>query len=87
MQSTQVGEIHTTEVGSHVGQPGALGKALRSLGVLRGLRQDRPENFGMIRALQAQGKHIYAGTVDPDEIKRRRKANKVARASRRHNRR
>lgn len=30
--------------------------------------------------------HIYAGTVPADEVARRRKANKVARASRRQNR-
>lgn len=31
-------------------------------------------------------KHVYSGTVDADEIARRRKANKVARVSRRKNR-
>ena len=37
-------------------------------------------------ALQRTGKHVYAGTVPEAEIKRRRKANKVARVSRRKNR-
>jgi len=34
-----------------------------------------------------QTKHVYAGTVDPKEVARRRAANKVARRSRRANRR
>lgn len=33
-----------------------------------------------------QPKHVYAGTVPPAVVARRRAANKVARASRRHNR-
>lgn len=37
--------------------------------------------------LALQGKHIYAGTVDPETVARRRAANKVARRSRRINRR
>lgn len=41
----------------------------------------------MLYALQRPGKHVYAGTV-PDDVKaRRRAANKVARRSRRANRR
>lgn len=32
------------------------------------------------------GKHIYSGSVKPEEIARRRKANKVARVQRRKNR-
>jgi len=37
--------------------------------------------------LNATGKHIYAGTVPPAVVARRRAANKVARKSRRANRR
>jgi hypothetical protein len=37
--------------------------------------------------LNATGKHIYGGTVPPAVVARRRAANKVARASRRANRR
>lgn len=40
----------------------------------------------LLGALQ-HGKHIYAGTVPTAEIARRRAANKVARISRRKNRR
>jgi hypothetical protein len=38
----------------------------------------------ILRALQS--KHIYAGTVPPAVIARRRKRNKAARIARRHNR-
>lgn len=41
----------------------------------------------MLGAIASTGKHIYAGTVPTDEIKRRRAANKVARRSRALNRR
>lgn len=34
-------------------------------------------------ALNRTGKHVYAGTVDPATIAKRRKANKAARAARR----
>lgn len=37
--------------------------------------------------LNRTGKHIYAGTVPPAVVARRRAANKVARKSRRANRR
>lgn len=50
---------------------------------------DKPLNVWgvmILLALNKTGKHIYAGTVDPAEIARRRKANKVARISRRKNR-
>lgn len=40
----------------------------------------------ILMALNKTGRHIFAGTVDPAEITRRRKANKVARNSRRKNR-
>lgn len=43
-----------------------------------------PQGSIILRALQ--NKHIYAGTVPAKEIARRRAANKVARVSRRHNR-
>lgn len=41
----------------------------------------------MLLALNHSGKHIYGGTVAPAEVERRRAANKVARRSRRVNRR
>lgn len=50
---------------------------------------DKPLNvWGLmiLMALNKTGKHVYGGTVDPEEIARRRKANKVARISRRKNR-
>lgn len=37
-------------------------------------------------ALMLTGKHIYEGTVNPNEVARRRAKNKVARVSRRANR-
>lgn len=40
----------------------------------------------MLIALNASGKHIYAGTVPPEEVARRRKANKVARNQNKVNR-
>lgn len=40
----------------------------------------------MLLALNASGKHIYAGTVSFDEVQRRRKANRVARKQRKVNR-
>lgn len=36
----------------------------------------------MLAAMAATGKHIYAGTVDPEEVKRRRRANRAARRTR-----
>ena len=47
--------------------------------VLLGLQKRKPH--------QAQEKHVYGGTVPDDVIARRRAANRVARASRRVNRR
>lgn len=41
----------------------------------------------ILAALQRKRGEIYAGTVPPAEVARRRAANKVARASRRRNRR
>lgn len=41
-------------------------------------------SLGILAGLQT--KHVYGGTVDPTEVKRRRAANKVARRSRRINR-
>lgn len=43
-------------------------------------------NFQQTILRSLQGKHIYAGTVPPKVVARRRAANKVARVSRRHNR-
>lgn len=40
----------------------------------------------LLYALQVTGKHVYGGTVPPKVVARRRAANKVARVSRRHNR-
>lgn len=42
--------------------------------------------LAILLGLNRTGKHIYAGTVSAEEKKRRRKANKVARQSRRTNR-
>lgn len=47
--------------------------------------EPNPFQLTVLRALQ--GKHIYAGTVAPDEIAKRRAKNKAARVSRRRNRR
>lgn len=41
----------------------------------------------VLAGLNATGKHIYAGTVPSAVVARRRAANKVARTSRRANRR
>jgi hypothetical protein len=40
----------------------------------------------MLYALNWTGRHVYQGTVPAKVVARRRAANKVARASRRHNR-
>lgn len=37
-------------------------------------------------ALGRTGKHVYAGTVDPEVVAKRRAANKVARKQRKRNR-
>lgn len=47
-------------------------------------RERNPYQFAILMALQS--KPVYAGTVPEAEIARRRKANKVARASRKRNR-
>lgn len=44
-----------------------------------------PHGSILLRALQS--KHIYAGTVPPEVVARRRKRNKAARVARRANRR
>jgi hypothetical protein len=41
----------------------------------------------VLLGLNATGKHVYGGTVPPAVVARRRAANKVARKSRRANRR
>lgn len=48
-----------------------------------------PDSRGLavLLGLQKMGRHIYAGTVPSAEVARRRTANKVARWSRRANRR
>ena len=48
--------------------------------------EDSPYQKAILFALNTLHKHVYSGTVDADEIARRRKANKVARVSRRKNR-
>lgn len=49
-------------------------------------QEKRPYQFAILIGLNRTGKHIYGGTV-PDAVKtKRRKANKVASASRRKNR-
>lgn len=40
----------------------------------------------ILAGLQKPGMHVYGGTVDPEEVKRRRAKNKRARAARRKNR-
>lgn len=45
-----------------------------------------PYQFRILLGLNRLGKHIYGGTVRADEIAKRRAKNKVARASRRKNR-
>ena len=45
-----------------------------------------PASAGMAYALDRTGKHVYAGTVPPAEVQRRRAANRVASQSRRTNR-
>lgn len=42
--------------------------------------------FRILAALNKMGYHIYGGTVDPQVVAKRRAANKVARVSRRKNR-
>lgn len=46
-----------------------------------------PTNYQTTILRSLQGKNLYAGTVDPVEVKRRRAANKRARAQRKKNRR
>jgi hypothetical protein len=50
------------------------------------MKQHTVSQQGMLYALNWTGKHIYTGTVPEKVIARRRAKNKVARASRRHNR-
>lgn len=77
MQST----IHTTESGTHTHEP-----APSKWNPFAKLRV-QPHSTSMLDALNQSGKHIYAGTVDPAEVRRRRAANKVARRQRKINRR
>ena len=49
------------------------------------VEKPNPYQLTILLALNKLGKHIYAGTVDPVEKARRRKANKVARAQRKVN--
>lgn len=46
-----------------------------------------PHSYQLAILMALQSKHIYTGTVDYDEIQRRRKASKRARLQRRTNRR
>ena len=50
------------------------------------MNEDSGYQKRILFALNKLHKHVYSGTVDADEIARRRKANKVARVSRRKNR-
>lgn len=45
-----------------------------------------PSAFQRVILGALQGRHLYAGTVPPAEVRRRRAANKQARQSRRANR-
>lgn len=49
--------------------------------------ESSPYQRNILAALNGSGRHIYGGTVDPKVVKRRRAANKVAKASRKTNRR
>lgn len=49
-------------------------------------RERNPFQFAILIGLNRMGKPIYSGTVPEAEKIRRRKANKVARASRKKNR-
>ena len=48
--------------------------------------EDGPYQKAILFAMNRLRMPIYSGTVEPEEIARRRKANKVARISRRKNR-
>lgn len=48
--------------------------------------QHSPYQLAILGALNKTGRHIYAGTVTAADKAKRRAANKVARASRRANR-
>ena len=48
--------------------------------------EDSPYQKAILFAMNRLRMPIYSGTVEPEEIARRRKANKVARISRRKNR-
>lgn len=48
--------------------------------------EDSNYQKAILLGLNKLHKHVYSGTVDADEIARRRKANKAARISRRKNR-
>ena len=50
------------------------------------MNEDSGYQKRILFALNKLQRHVYSGTVDADEIARRRKANKVARVSRRKNR-
>lgn len=50
------------------------------------MAKDHPDPYQHAVLTGLQGKHIYAGTVPPAVIKRRRAASKAARTSRRRNR-
>lgn len=50
------------------------------------MNEDSGYQKRILFALNTLHKHVYSGTVEPEEIARRRKANKVARNSRRKNR-
>ena len=56
-------------------------------GSLYGIKgEDGPYQKAILFAMNRLRMPIYSGTVEPEEIARRRKANKVARISRRKNR-
>lgn len=50
------------------------------------MAKDHPDPYQHAVLVGLQGKHIYAGTVPPAVINRRRAASKAARISRRRNR-
>lgn len=61
----------------------AMDAVERQAAVLEPLRAGyHTQGMGMLAAIQNTRKHVYAGTVDPAEVARRRAANKKARAAR-----
>lgn len=67
-------------------EPGPNSLATAFLDEAQEAQERDPYGFAILMGLNVTGKHIYGGTVPEAEKARRRKANKVARESRRKNR-